>query len=57
VKALVCKFMDDLADSPLKCTVIATSNRPAEVDACFRRGGRLEKEIDVLESSEDDRHR
>ena len=49
--------MDNLSAYICKCAMSATSNRPAEVDACLRRGGRFEKEVDVLESSEDDRYR
>ena len=57
VKSLICEFLDTLATVPTRCAVIATSNRLAQVDRCFRRAGRLDKEIDVLESSEDDRYR
>ena len=33
--------------------VVATSNRPADVDPRLRRGGRLEREIDVTGSKAD----
>jgi len=57
VKSLICSWMDHKPTSHVRAAVIATTNRPAEVDPCFRRGGRLEKDIDVLESSTDDRSR
>jgi len=34
-------------------SIVATSNRADDVDPCFRRGGRLEKEIDVIGSKKD----
>ena len=35
--------------------VIATTNKPGEVDVRFRRGGRLEVELDILATSPSDR--
>lgn len=35
--------------------MIATSNRSEDVDVCFRRGGRLEQEINVLVTKDDRR--
>ena len=41
--------------SSISTVMLATTNRPADVDACFRRGGRLDREVDVLGSSVTDR--
>ncbi len=37
--------------------IVGTTNRPSEVDASFRRGGRMEVEIDLINFGVEDRHR
>ena len=55
VKQYICSWFDrqsnDLRNA--RTCIIATSNRPSDVDARLRRGGRLELEIDVLGSASD----
>jgi transitional endoplasmic reticulum ATPase len=60
IKAMLCEWLDQLAFS-LEATetsycLVATSNRAEDIDMLFRRGGRLEHEINVL-NSQDDRTR
>ena len=52
MKQYLCAWFDD-DKSSRDCCVIATSNRPSDVDPCLRRGGRLEREIDVTGSKLD----
>ena len=55
VKQYICTWFDRQLDDPrsARTCIIATSNRPSDVDARLRRGGRLELEIDVLGSASD----
>ena len=67
IKHIICNWMDKQAQTQIQCAtsgtayspciIIATSNRPSDVDNCFCRGGRLEKVIDISESSVVDRDR
>jgi SpoVK/Ycf46/Vps4 family AAA+-type ATPase len=63
VKKNICNWLDEMnsnsntsntssssCSSRSKCCIIATSNRTDDVDPLLRRGGRLEKEIEVLVS-------
>ena len=62
IKQYLCDWFDTQSSSsgsgsgssalPSLC-VVATSNRPADVDPRLRRGGRLEREIDVTGSKAD----
>ena len=55
VKQYICTWFDRQSEDPCnaRTCIIATSNRPADVDARLRRGGRLELEIDVLGTASD----
>ena len=55
IKQYICTWFDRQSDDPrnARTCIIATSNRPSDVDARLRRGGRLELEIDVLGSASD----
>ena len=64
IKETICSWMDDRAQkhirkcikgAPMPVVFIGTSNRPADVDAIFCRGGRLERVIDIFSSSVQDR--
>ena len=65
IKKLICNWMDSEAVKRFQLTtfhffptiVIATTNMRSDVDPCFCRGGRLEKEIDISESSVADREK
>jgi SpoVK/Ycf46/Vps4 family AAA+-type ATPase len=47
-------YSNSLGNHPV---LIGTTNRPSEVDPCFRRGGRMEIEIDLTVFSVHDRLR
>lgn len=68
LKATLCKWMDRQLVAKRCCgveggsrlrrtgvAVVATTNRPNDVDAKLRRGGRLDMEIDVLATGPSDR--
>lgn len=56
IKQHIFSYYDQQKDlSNLNWCMIATSNRSQDVDPCFRRGGRFEKEIEVM-SNRDDRY-
>ena len=67
LKATLCRWMDKQQVSRSGCggmcmgitnggvAVVATTNRPNDVDSKMRRGGRLDAEIDVLATSAADR--
>ena len=54
VKQHLCAWFDRRGEGRgARVCVVATSNRPADVDTRLRRGGRLEREIDVMASASD----
>ena len=60
LRSLLCKWFDrstQVAEVDLfyPIVVVATSNRPSDVDDCFRRGGRFEYEIDIMGNSATDK--
>ena len=56
IKQHICYYFDQRVDGKSNWCMIATSNRSQDVDPCFRRGGRFEKEIEVM-GNRDDRYR
>lgn len=62
IKALLCCWLNKSSESsstinkfyPIIC--VGTSNRPTDIDDCFRCGGRFEKEIEVLGTSGSDKN-
>lgn len=59
----LCRWFDRLnnnssnhAQQAVNCCVLATTNRPEDVDTRLRRGGRLEREIEVMTTRTDRTH-